>query len=110
MRRLAIFLALVAAPATAKIDKPVQVCPEPIKPVLFISPVGEPFRPKGDANGSTGDEPARRWFDQADANHDGSLTIGEMMLDGDRFFRTLDKDHNGELLPDEVYAYEENVV
>lgn len=105
MKRLAILLALVATPLSAKTDKPVQACPEPVKPVLFLSPMGEPFRPKGE-----GDEPVRRWFDQADANKDGKLTIGEMMLDGDRFFATLDQDRNGELLPDEVYAYEENVV
>jgi hypothetical protein len=91
-------------PALAKTAKPVPVCPEPVKPPLFISPMGEPFRPSGD-----GDDPVRRWFDQADRNHDGKLTIGEMMLDADRFFATLDKDGNGELLPDEVHAYEEHV-
>jgi hypothetical protein len=104
MRRVLLLLALVASPVLAKTDKPVPVCSEPIKPVLFLSPMGEPFRPKGD-----GDEPAKRWFEQADANHDGSLTVGELMLDAGRFFDTLDKDRNGELLPDEVHAYEEDV-
>ena len=95
---------LVACPALAKTEKPVPACSEPVRPVLFISPMGEPFRPKGDS-----DDPVKRWFDQADRNHDGKLTIGEMMLDADRFFATLDKDGNGELLPDEVNAYEQNV-
>ena len=78
MRRLAILLALVAAPVLAKTEKPAPPCPAPIRPTLFVSPMGETFRPTGPA-----DEPAKRWFDQADANHDGKLTIGEMMLDGD---------------------------
>jgi len=104
MKRALLLLALVAAPVLARTAKPVAVCPVPVKPVLFISPMGEPFRPKGDA-----DEPARRWFEQADRNQDGQLTVDEMMLDADRFFALLDKDGNGELLPDEVHAYEENV-
>ncbi|WP_340317847.1 EF-hand domain-containing protein [Rhizorhabdus argentea] len=104
MKRAFLLLAVMAAPAVARPAAPPAICSEPIKPQLFISPMGEPFRPKGDD-----DNPPRRWFDQADRDHDGKLTIGEMMLDGDRFFATLDKDHNGELLPDEVYAYEQDV-
>jgi len=104
MKHILLLLALAASPLLAKTDKPVPVCSDPIKPVLFISPMGEPFRPKGE-----GDEPAKRWFDQADANHDGQLTAGELMLDAERFFVTIDKDRNGELLPDEVYAYEQDV-
>ena len=104
MRQILLLLALAATPVLAKTDRPVPVCPEPIAPVLFLSPMGEPFRPKG-----PGDEPAKRWFDQADRDHDGQLTIGETMLDADRFFAIIDKDGNGELLPDEVYAYEQEV-
>lgn len=104
MRRFLLLAVLLAAPAVARQEKPLPPCPEPVKPVLFLSPMGEPFRPKGD-----GDDPVRRWFEQADRNHDGKLTVGELMLDGERFFATLDKDGNGELLPDEVSAYEENV-
>jgi len=99
----------LAWPAAAKHEKPPAVCPEPVKPVLFISPSGEPFRPRGAGDGSGGDDPVKRWFDQADRNHDGKLTLGELMLDGDRFFAALDTDHNGELLPDEVHAYEDEV-
>lgn len=103
MKRILLLIALgAAAPALAKADKPIPVCPEPVRPTLFISPMGEPFRPKGDD-----DDPVRRWFDQADRDHDGKLGIGEMMLDADRFFARLDKDGNGELLPDEVNAYEQ---
>jgi len=104
MRYALPLIALLASPAFAKTDKPVPLCSGPIKPSLFISPMGEPFRPRGNA-----EDPLKRWFDQADANHDGKLTVGEMMLDADRFFATIDKDHSGELLPDEVYAYEQDI-
>ena len=67
---------LVACPALAKTEKPVPACSEPVRPVLFISPMGEPFRPKGDS-----DDPVKRWFDQADRNHDGKLTIGETVAE-----------------------------
>ena len=104
MKRAFLLLAAMAAPVAARPVAPAAACSEPVKPQLFISPMGEPFRPNGD-----NDNPVKRWFDEADRDHDGKLTIGEMMLDGDRFFATLDKDHSGELLPDEVYAYEQDV-
>ncbi len=107
MKTALALLLLLALPsvAIAKKADPGAACPEPVKPQLFFSPMGEPFRP-GPAGG---DDPVRVWFDQADRNHDGQLTIGEMMLDADRFFATLDTDLNGELLPDEVAAYEEKI-
>jgi len=104
MRKLSLVFALMASPVLAKAIPPVPVCPASYRQPLFISPTGEPFRAKSDD-----DDPVKRWFDQADRNHDGKLTAGEMMLDADRFFATLDKDGNGELLPDEVSAYEQNV-
>ena len=64
---------------------------------LFISPMGEPFR---------GQDPLADWFDQADRNHDGFLTVDEMQQDADRFFATLDLNHDGEIDPDEVTHYE----
>ena len=67
----------------------------------FISPMGEPFRPRG-AN----DDTLADWFNQADRNHDGVLTPDEMQADADRFFATLDTDHNGEIDPDELAHYE----
>ena len=104
MKRALLLLAVMAAPAVARPAAPPAICSGTVEPQLFISQMGEPFRPNGDD-----DNPPRRWFDQADRDHDGKLTIGEMMLDGDRFFAILDKDHSGELLPDEVYAYEQDV-
>jgi len=108
MKHVLVLLLLLLAPMSVRAAKPAAICPDPVRPQLFLSPMGEPFRPGPDASGS-GPDPVRRWFDQADRDHDGKLTIGEMMLDADRFFATLDKDHNGELLPDEVSLYEEDV-
>ncbi|HEX5239174.1 MAG TPA: EF-hand domain-containing protein [Sphingomicrobium sp.] len=68
--------------------------------VPFISPMGEPFRagPGGDALAD--------WFDQADTNHDGYLTVEEMQQDAARFFAALDVNHDGEIDPDEITRYE----
>jgi hypothetical protein len=71
---------------------------------MFISPMGEPFRPNGRDDDGLAD-----WFRQADANHDGQLTIEEMQKDAERFFATLDVNHDGEIDPDEITRYE-NVV
>ena len=71
---------------------------------LFISPMGEPFRPK-----SRDDDTLADWFQQADKNHDGRLTLDEMQDDAERFFATLDVGHDGEIDPEDVTRYE-NVV
>lgn len=71
---------------------------------LFISPMGEPFRPSGRDDDTLAD-----WFRQADRNHDGQLTLEEMQADADRFFALLDVNHDGEIDPDEITRYE-NVV
>ena len=52
------------------------------------------------------DDTLARWFRQADRNRDGMLTVDEMQADADRFFATLDADHNGEIEPEELIHYE----
>lgn len=107
-----IFAALLAASATAAAA---QAPPEgrhgprgdrppgeggPPREHLFISPAGEPFRgPNGLA----------AWFNGADADHDGTLTLDEFKADALRFFRTLDTDHDGRLDGFELQAYERDV-
>jgi Ca2+-binding EF-hand superfamily protein len=68
---------------------------------IFISPMGEPFRPK-----DRDDDTLADWFHQADLNHDGYLTVEEMQKDADRFFALLDVNHDGEIDPDEITRYE----
>ena len=46
------------------------------------------------------------WFQQADRNHDGYLTLQEMQQDSERFFATLDVNRDGEIDPDEIARYE----
>jgi hypothetical protein len=67
----------------------------------FISPMGEPFRPK-----ARGDDQLATWFQQADANHDGRLTLAEMQQDAERFHAIVDTNRDGEIDPDEISHYE----
>ena len=67
--------------------------------------MGEPFRPASHDESGLAD-----WFNQADRNHDGRLTVEEMQADADRFFATLDANHDGEIDPDEIDIYETRVV
>ena len=68
---------------------------------LFISPCGEPFMaPKKDPY------PVVKWFNGADANHDGKLDIDEMRNDAARFFKVLDRDSDGVISNLEVNYYE----
>src|SRR5882757_2531445 len=53
---------------------------------LFISSAGEPFR---------GPEALKRWFDGADADHDGVVTPTEFRADFMRYFKVLDANHDG---------------
>jgi Ca2+-binding EF-hand superfamily protein len=66
-------------------------------PHLFISPMGEPFR---------GLEPQDMWFNQADTNHDGALSRAEFIADAMRFFKIVDRDHDGEIDPGDLDHYE----
>jgi len=47
------------------------------------------------------------WFNQADRNHDQTLTSDEMQADADRFFALVDTNHDGEIDPDEITHYEQ---
>lgn len=67
----------------------------------FISPMGEPFRPR-----AAGDDMLAAWFRQADRNADGVLTVEEMQADADRFFATLDTDGDGRIGSEELQHYE----
>jgi Ca2+-binding EF-hand superfamily protein len=72
--------------------------------VVFISPMGEPFR-RTQGPG----EPVERWFQGADTDHDGAIGVTEFQADAARFFATLDVNHDGEIAPDEINRYETQV-
>ena len=99
------FLMIAAALALAdqpKIEAPIMVVGRPWAP--FISPMGEPFRAT-----AANDDPFARWFHQADRNTDGTLTLDEMQADADRFFLTIDDNHDGQIDPEEINVYETEV-
>ena len=80
-------------------DAPITVRAYPWAP--FISPMGEPFRGRGDSVA-----PISRWFGQADRNGDDMLTPDEMQADAERFFARLDSNQDGEIDPEEIKTYE----
>jgi Ca2+-binding EF-hand superfamily protein len=102
---LLLMAALAAQPAPS-VPRPAQPPPAPSGRGgrLFISPMGEPFRPQGRQDDSLAD-----WFHQADTDHDNYLTLDEMTKDAERFFAVLDVNHDGEIDPDEIARYEEVV-
>ena len=67
---------------------------------LFVSPMGEPFQ------GDRANPPALMWFNGADADKDGRVSIFEFQDDAQRFFKTLDTDKSGEIDPQENERYE----
>ena len=94
----ALILPILAA-AAQPAEPPVMVVGYAWAP--FISPMGEPFRPR-----PAGDDTLGRWFSQADRNRDSALTPDEMLSDADRFFALLDGNGDGSIDPDELVAYE----
>jgi hypothetical protein len=66
--------------------------------------MGEPF-----VGRTSGEDGLVVWFQQADRNHDGMITVDEMSADADRFFEALDRTHDGEIDPDDINHYEEVV-
>lgn len=71
---------------------------------IYLSLMGEPFR--GVAGGP---QPIADWFAVADRNHDGAVSLREMLEDASRFFKTLDVDGNGVIGPIEMTRYETDV-
>jgi hypothetical protein len=68
---------------------------------LFISPSGEPYR---------GDDGLGRWLAQADADHDGAVTLAEFRADALHSFKFLDTNGDGVIDGFEMQHYERDVV
>jgi hypothetical protein len=96
MTPLLLLLAMAAGPSA---DDTITVTNHRWAP--FISPMGEPFRPR-----AVGDDTLAAWFVQADRDRDGRLTEAEMRADAARFFATLDQDKDGAIDPTEIARYE----
>ena len=105
-----VLVPLLLSVAAAAVQTPMASAPPPQTNTqhhsrrLFISPMGEPFR-----SNSRDDDTLADWFQQADRNHDGKLTLEEMQQDAERFFAFLDVNHDGEIDPDEITRYESEI-
>jgi Ca2+-binding EF-hand superfamily protein len=86
----------VPSPAAGEAEHPFRAG------LAFMSPMGEPFFGR-----TQGQDGLAVWFEQADRNHDGSITLDEMAADAQRFFDLLDTNHDGEIDPDEIAHYEQ---
>ena len=95
-------LSAAAASPQPAVSAPVRLASHPFRR-LFVSPMGEPFTGEG------GGDALAAWFRQADANRDGALSRAEMQRDAERFFGTLDVNHDGEIDPDEITRYETQI-
>ncbi len=72
--------------------------------LTFVSPMGEPFRTEpGDK------KPEDVWFDGADTNKDGKVSLAEFMADAGRFFKLLDTNHDGRIEDEEIQHYEDDI-
>ena len=96
-----VFLLLGATASASPVQSSATVAPRHWGRI-FISPMGEPF-----SSDEHGGDALAEWFNQADLNHDGQLTLTEMQKDAERFFGVLDVNHDGEIDPDEITRYEE---
>lgn len=105
MKAIALFLVAVslAAPAVAQ-PTPSQKEPSGPRVPIYLSLMGEPFR--GVVGGP---QPIAEWFAVADRNHDGAVSLAEMLEDASRFFKTLDVDGNGVITPIEMTRYETDI-
>ena len=70
---------------------------------VFISPAGEPFR-----GGAAGAYPVDAWFNRADIDHDGALSLKEFEADAASFFHRLDLNGDGVVDGAEISVYEQD--
>lgn len=103
MACLALLTAAAALPAQPGEGDRGRARPDPCapRPQLYIAPMGEVFRAPADAV-----YPSAVWFAAADEDRDGRLTLKEFLADAARAFDRFDLDHDGEIDPTEMTAYE----
>lgn len=73
-------------------------------PAPFISPVGKPYR-------SAPDQPyaITAWFAAIDRGHKGYVTAADFEAEADGFYAELDVNRDGEIDPEEMARYENDV-
>ena len=53
---------------------------------------------------------AKAWFDRANTNHDGNLTLAELMADARRQFQVMDTRHDGRLTAATLSVYRQQII
>ncbi len=101
---LAMVLPLLLIAAAAAGQSPQASPPAQRAGRAFMSPMGEPFFGR-----TAGEDGLIVWFEQADSNHDGALSVDEMTADAQRFYLTLDTDKDGEIGTEEISHYEVDI-
>lgn len=103
-RMAAVALLLLPAALFAQREREARPDPCAARPQLYIAPMGAVFRAPADAA-----YPSAIWFAAADADHDGRLTLAEFLADAEASFARFDLNHDGEIDPTEMTAYEGDV-
>jgi Ca2+-binding EF-hand superfamily protein len=93
-------IAIAIAPREAR-SQPRQAGPAVQPSSVYLSLMGEPFH--GQAGGTA---PLADWFGPADRNHDGAVSLPEMLQDAARFFGSLDLNKDGVIDFAEMGHYE----
>lgn len=71
---------------------------------LFVSPFGHPYRVRMEEP-----YPAVFWFERADANGDGAITLEELREDASKIFNALDVNDDGYVDTSENARYEQRI-
>jgi Ca2+-binding EF-hand superfamily protein len=97
---LLLFSLAIVSPAGAEPSSQ----PSPQRIPVYLSLMGEPFR--GTVGGP---RPLADWFAVADRDHDGAVSLSEMLEDASRFFKILDVDGDGVINTIEMSRYEREI-
>jgi EF hand len=105
LKAISLLLAAVSLASAAEAQQRPSQPQSPTERVpIYLSLMGEPFR--GVVGGP---RPLADWFAVADLNHDGAVSLIEMLQDASRFFKLLDVDGNGAITSIEMARYERDI-
>ncbi|MFT3729376.1 MAG: EF-hand domain-containing protein [Terricaulis sp.] len=93
MRRLLILAASFTALTNLAVAQPTRS-----QAPLFMSPMGQPFRASATETGE------QKWFAQADADHDGKISLAEFVADADAALAHADANGDGSVTSAESTA------
>lgn len=76
---------------------------KPVRGSAYLSPMGEPFV------AASGSAALGLWLATADKDRNNAISLAELTLDADRFFKRLDADSDGRIGGLEMTRYEEQI-